>query len=258
MKWYEMIRYDMTWNGIIWCDMRWPYIILLSVLYFRSHNSLWLSFSLLSPSLLPPLMFSSVLISTSTTLFIFIDILLFPSPHTDDSHWSTKVPNPSLGPIASNNNELLGEVKGADVIIIDDIVGEWRHCLVLWFSILWDWKHEIESVICYLLSYYISYHIISYRIISYLIISYRIISYHVVSYHITWQWITSYYIILYHVVSYYVISYYVMFYFIILHYTTSFQIVVHCITLYNMIQTKLCNFSFIIYMKCIRVESNIR
>ena len=232
----------MTWNGIIWCDMRWPYIILLSVLYFRSHNSLWLSFSLLSPSLLPPLMFSSVLISTSTTLFIFIDILLFPSPHTDDSHWSTKVPNPSLGPIASNNNELLGEVKGADVIIIDDIVGEWRHCLVLWFSILWDCEHEIESVICYLLSYYISYHIISYHIISYHIVLYHIVLYHIVSYHII-----SYYIISYHISSYHIVLYHIMLYHITSHDNESHHIISYYIMSYRIMSYHIMSCFILLY-----------
>ena len=65
--------------------------------------------------------------SLSLSLSLILSLSLSLSlPHPDDTHWSSKTSNPATGPIGSNNNELLGEVAGADVIIIDDIVGEFK------------------------------------------------------------------------------------------------------------------------------------
>lgn len=70
-----------------------------------------------SPHLSSPLLFSSCL----SYFLLFSPVLSFAA---DESHWTSKVAPPAPGPQGTGSSELLGEVAGADVIIIDDIVGE--------------------------------------------------------------------------------------------------------------------------------------
>ena len=66
---------------------------------------------LLSPTFSSPFLFKFTLSS-----FFF--------PATDESHWTSKAAPGAPGPQGTGSSELLGEVTGADVIIIDDIVGK--------------------------------------------------------------------------------------------------------------------------------------
>ena len=52
----------------------------------------------------------------------FFNFSLF--SNVDESHWTSKAAPGAPGPQGTGSSELLGEVTGADVIIIDDIVGE--------------------------------------------------------------------------------------------------------------------------------------
>ena len=60
----------------------------------------------------------------SLTSFLSSPPLSFLSCTTDESHWTSKAAPAAPGPQGTGSSELLGEVAGADVIIIDDIVGK--------------------------------------------------------------------------------------------------------------------------------------
>lgn len=94
-------------------------LYLLAPRYLLSLSPLSISplLHLPSPHFTPSI--SSIPISSTSTLLT--------SPPPDDNHWSSKASQAtnSSGPLSS---ELLGDVAGADVIIIDDIVGTYM-CL---------------------------------------------------------------------------------------------------------------------------------
>jgi len=100
------------------------------------------------------------------------------------------------------------------------------------------WKNYIYSLLCYIISYFISYiisHYIIYHIISYHTISYHIMPCHVMSCHVMSCHIISYYITLYYIISYHIMSYHIISYYITLHYIISYHIISYHISYHHII-----------------------
>ena len=133
------VRYDLVQGDSLHCEL----LLFLDRSNYRNSVPFWVNCCDVlhrTPLPLPICLSLDVLLSTFSFnyFYSFSSPLqsLFPSysklplfsslhfPATDESHWTSKAAPGAPGPQGTGSSELLGEVTGADVIIIDDIVGE--------------------------------------------------------------------------------------------------------------------------------------